>query len=104
MFSGFGGLTFQSFLMGVLTILGGAIGARIWCELMIAIFKINENQQALRDTKAKTQSEQSGDVCWEVENSSSNCTKLAFILRASLEATVSSFLYRFIAYSWSKKG
>lgn len=51
MFLGYRGLTFQSFSIGLLTILGGAIGARIWCELMIVIFKINENLQFLKDTK-----------------------------------------------------
>ena len=38
MFGGYYGVTFQSFIIGVLTILGGSIGARIWCELMIVIF------------------------------------------------------------------
>ena len=51
MFSGFDGINFQTFILGLLTILGGAIGARIWCELMIVIFKINENLQVLKDTK-----------------------------------------------------
>lgn len=51
MFSGYYGLTFSSFFMGLLLIIGGAIGARIWCELMIVIFKINENLQALKKQK-----------------------------------------------------
>lgn len=40
MFSNYG-----SFLGGLGTLIGGAIGARIWCELMIVLFKINENLQ-----------------------------------------------------------
>lgn len=51
MFSGYYGLTFSSFFMGLLLIIGGAIGARIWCELMIVIFKINENLQAIKEQK-----------------------------------------------------
>ncbi|KJG02986.1 DUF4282 domain-containing protein [Photobacterium angustum] len=50
-FGGYGGITSYKLLMGVGTILGGAIGARIWCELMIVIFKINENLQFLKETK-----------------------------------------------------
>lgn len=37
------------FLMGLGTAIGGAIGARIWCELMIVLFKMNEALQALRN-------------------------------------------------------
>ena len=51
MFGGYQGLTFLSFIMGVITIAGGAIGARIWCELMIVLFKINGNLQKLSDEK-----------------------------------------------------
>jgi len=43
MFSGFGGVTFSKFIYGLLIIVGGALGARIWCEILIVIFKINEN-------------------------------------------------------------
>lgn len=35
----------------LLWVVGGAIGVRIWCELMIVVFKINENLQAIRDAK-----------------------------------------------------
>lgn len=49
MFSGYYGITFETFTMGIFTIIGGAFGARIWCELMIVIFKINENLQAIQD-------------------------------------------------------
>lgn len=39
MFSGQTG----GFLGGVAMIVGGAIGARIWCELLIVLFKIHDN-------------------------------------------------------------
>ena len=34
-----------SFLVGLGMIIGGAIFTRIWCELLIVLFKINENLQ-----------------------------------------------------------
>ena len=49
MFSGYGGLSFSSFLMGIIYAVVGAIGARIWCELLIVLFKMNEALQALRE-------------------------------------------------------
>jgi hypothetical protein len=39
----FGRVTFASFVTGLGIIIGGAIGVRIWCELLIVLFKINEN-------------------------------------------------------------
>ncbi|WP_019567523.1 DUF4282 domain-containing protein [Thioalkalivibrio sp. ALMg13-2] len=36
-------MTFVSFLMGLGVIIFGAIGARVWSELLIVIFKIHEN-------------------------------------------------------------
>ncbi|WP_086981232.1 DUF4282 domain-containing protein [Vibrio aphrogenes] len=57
MFSGYHGITFESFILGLLSMAGGAIGARIWCELMIVVFKINENLQALKDSKASNKEE-----------------------------------------------
>lgn len=42
------GLIFNgSILAGIGALIGGAIGVRIWCELLIVIFKINENLQKL---------------------------------------------------------
>lgn len=38
-----GGLGFGKFLMGVGILVGGGIGVRIWCELLIVLFKIHEN-------------------------------------------------------------
>ena len=47
MFSGYG-FSFASFVSGLLTIVFGAIFARIWCELMIVLFKMNEALQDIR--------------------------------------------------------
>lgn len=43
MFAGYGGISFTSFLLGVLYMAAGALGARLWCELVIVLFKINSN-------------------------------------------------------------
>ncbi|MFA5592513.1 MAG: DUF4282 domain-containing protein [Micavibrio sp.] len=43
------GIMFGSFIAGLLTLVFGAIGARIWCELMMVLFKINENIQKIAD-------------------------------------------------------
>lgn len=43
MFTDYGG----GFFAGLAIIVGGAIGARIWCELLIVLFKIHENLQKL---------------------------------------------------------
>ena len=37
-----------SFFMGILYAVGGAFAARIWCELLIVLFKMNEALQELR--------------------------------------------------------
>lgn len=49
MFGGYQGFTFGKFLLGLLCMLGGAIGARIWCELLIVLFKMNEALQAIKN-------------------------------------------------------
>lgn len=41
----FGRFSFSSLITGLGVMIGGAIGARIWCELLIVLFKINENMQ-----------------------------------------------------------
>lgn len=46
-FTGFGG-GFGRFLTGIAIMVGGAIGARIWCELLIVLFKMNEALQDIR--------------------------------------------------------
>ncbi|EGI73169.1 MULTISPECIES: DUF4282 domain-containing protein [Pseudoalteromonas] len=43
MFAKYGG----GFISGLAIIVGGAIGARIWCELLIVLFKIHENLQKI---------------------------------------------------------
>lgn len=43
MFAGRGGFSFGSFLMGLGIIVGGVLMTRIYCELFIVIFKINQN-------------------------------------------------------------
>ncbi|MDX1588568.1 MAG: DUF4282 domain-containing protein [Oleiphilaceae bacterium] len=48
MAGGYEGFTMGTFFMGLLVAAGGAIAARIWCELLIVLFKMNEALQALR--------------------------------------------------------
>ena len=43
MFTEYGG----GFLAGLGIIIFGAIGSRIWCELLIVLFKIHENLQKI---------------------------------------------------------
>ena len=47
LFAGPGGFITRFFL-GILGAIGGAIGARIWCELLIVLFKMNEALQEIR--------------------------------------------------------
>lgn len=47
--SGLYTLFMVSFFAGIATIVGGAIGVRIWCELLIVIFKIHENLRRIAD-------------------------------------------------------
>jgi hypothetical protein len=47
-FGGYGGFSFGGLFMGLLYIAAGAVAARIWCELMIVLFKMNEALQELR--------------------------------------------------------
>ena len=48
---GFQYLTFGGFVRGLAITVGGAIGARIWCELVIVLFKMNENVQRIASSK-----------------------------------------------------
>ncbi len=48
MFSGYGGFGFGSFFKGLFLMVAGAVGARIWCELLIVLFKMNEALQEIR--------------------------------------------------------
>ena len=49
MFGGYEGFTLGGLFMGVLYAVGGAIGARIWCELLIVLFKMNEALQEMKN-------------------------------------------------------
>lgn len=40
------------FFSGLAMAIGGAIGVRIWCELLIVIFKIHENLKRIADKEA----------------------------------------------------
>lgn len=48
---GMGGFSFGSFVKGMLAIVVGMALARIWCELLIVLFKINENVQKIASSK-----------------------------------------------------
>ena len=47
-FAGPGGVSGSSFFMGIVYTLGGAVAVRIWCELLVVAFKINEALQEIR--------------------------------------------------------
>ena len=38
-------------MSGIGLIVGGALGARIWCELLIVLFKIHENLRTIATSK-----------------------------------------------------
>jgi len=44
-----GGFGFGKFFLGILVALMGAVGARIFCELLIVLFKMNEALQEIRN-------------------------------------------------------
>ena len=48
---GFQYVTFGGFIRGLLITVGGAIALRVWCELTIVLFKINENTQKIANSK-----------------------------------------------------
>ena len=50
-YTGFQYMTFGLFMRAVGITVGGAIAVRIWCELMIVLFKLNENMQRLVQQK-----------------------------------------------------
>jgi hypothetical protein len=39
----------QSFLVGIVALILGPLFVRVWCELMIVLFKINESLQVIKD-------------------------------------------------------
>lgn len=47
-FMGPGGFSIGGFFMGIVYTIGGAVAVRIWCELLIVAFKINEALQEIR--------------------------------------------------------
>ncbi|ADV86420.1 hypothetical protein VVMO6_01398 [Vibrio vulnificus MO6-24/O] len=49
--SGYQGITPTDVFLGIGAILVGVLVSRVWFELMIVLFKINDNLQALRDSK-----------------------------------------------------
>ncbi len=46
-FAGYGGFM-SRFFMGLVFIVLGAVAARVWCELLIVLFKMNEALQEIR--------------------------------------------------------
>jgi len=46
---GLGVMFTQSFVGGLGVIIGGSIGVRIWCELLMVLFKIHSNLKVLAD-------------------------------------------------------
>lgn len=50
-YTGFQYMSFSTFARAVVITLGGAIAARIWCELVIVLFKLNENMQRMVNQK-----------------------------------------------------
>jgi hypothetical protein len=51
-FGGHGPFRLGDILSGLGIAVGGAIAARIWCELLIVLFKIHENIKRLADKQA----------------------------------------------------
>jgi hypothetical protein len=43
------GFTFSSFVLGLLAFVLSAVSSRVWCELLIIFFKMNEALQTLKD-------------------------------------------------------
>ena len=46
---GLGVMFAGSFISGLIAMIGGVVFARIWCELMVVLFKINANLQKIAD-------------------------------------------------------
>lgn len=49
MFAGYDGFTFGKFFMGLVYMAVGAVAVRIWFEILMVIFKINEALQDIRN-------------------------------------------------------
>ena len=50
--SGMGFIFNGEFLVGIGLLIGGAIGVRIWCELLIVLFKIHDNLKTIAAAKS----------------------------------------------------
>jgi Domain of unknown function (DUF4282) len=48
-FGGYDGFTFTKFIVGIVIIALSTVGVRIWCELLIIVFKINDNLKNLKN-------------------------------------------------------
>jgi len=48
-FSDYGGVSMGSIFTGLVVIVAGALGARIFCEILIVMFKMNEALQDMRN-------------------------------------------------------
>ena len=46
---GLGAIFSGEILAGIGTLIGGLVGVRIWCELLIVLFKVNDNIKALAE-------------------------------------------------------
>ncbi|MEO8019561.1 MAG: DUF4282 domain-containing protein [Pseudomonadota bacterium] len=49
---GFQYVSFGGLIRGLFITVGGAIAVRVWCELLIVLFKINENVQKIANSKS----------------------------------------------------
>ena len=49
LFGGYDGFTFSGLIMSFVYIAGGALIARIFCELLIVLFKMNEALQEIKN-------------------------------------------------------
>ena len=47
--SGISVMFLQSFFAGLIGIVVGALMVRVWCEILIVMFKINDSLQAIKD-------------------------------------------------------
>jgi len=46
------GFSFEKLILGLLVMVSGAIGARIWCELLIVLFKIHDNVKKMAEKES----------------------------------------------------
>lgn len=56
--SGIGTMFVQSFIAGLAAIALGLVFARIWCELVIVVFKMNDALQTIRNQRSAGPAEQ----------------------------------------------